>query len=221
MNLTKTLTEEGFLSSITPNIYRYMYHDVKQFRHSFKLPTEVGAVFQVKDTQLHFSLITEELHETFSSENRVDKLDGLIDTAYVILGYCVHKGYSSLETLRSKDTGFYCLLDCILSYTASIDADFMSVWEAVHTSNMSKRCGSLKELQGTLEFYTSIEVPCVYDTVDPSSLQEEFPDLHEDEVPTLYIVRVKEDCTDISNKPLKQGKVLKSVGYNPANLIDF
>jgi len=221
MTLTKNQTDGGFVTLLTPNFYNLMYQDVREFRKSFLLPCEEGGAITSQDFHLHLALVQEELFETFTFPKRIDKLDGIIDTAYVFMGYCVHKGYRTMKDLRENDAGTFMMLNVLMAYAEEINADFLAAWDVVHSSNMSKRCASEAQLQETIEYYTGLQVPCESYRLDPIFVAEAYPDLDEDEVPALYIVTCKEDCTDTFGKPIKRGKILKSVGYTAVDLSLF
>jgi hypothetical protein len=81
-----------------------------------------------------------------------------------------------------------------------IDIDFLPCWDEVHSSNMSKVCRNTLEYQETELFYAQQGVVLV------GSIKGDF-----------IIAKCAQDV-QLSDKKIRQGKVLKSVYYRPADL---
>ena len=103
--------------------------DVTEFRKAFDLDILVGKGMNVDDHILHHSLIIEELKELAEADNHVDRLDAIVDSVYVLTGQEVHD--SSL-------TGINYFIIILIDLATEMGYDFVSAWNEVHASNMSK-----------------------------------------------------------------------------------
>jgi hypothetical protein len=88
----------------------------------------------------------------------------------------------------------------MLNVAKNRDIDFIACWDEIHSSNMSKVCRSQQEFDETEAHY----------------LQQGIK-LMQVEKGAFIIAKCAEDVV-LENKSIKQGKVLKSVYYRPADL---
>lgn len=162
--------------------------NIIEFRTAFGLPC--GPQPLNFDEELHESLIVEELTELADSRNLIDTADALVDTVYVLLGRFVNHGYF-LNTEKP-------MCDLLIKVAERKGIDFDACWDEIHSSNMSKLCRTLEEVDLTRDHYS---VKGISTTVT--------------EVNRLYVVK----CDVDTNGDIKPGKVLKSINYRPANLL--
>ena len=92
------------------------------------------------------------------------------------------------------------VIDLLLHVAKNREIDFISCWDEVHSSNMSKVCRNEKELEETIEFYAKQGVEIVGSTKGD------------------FIIAKCANDVDMAGKIVRQGKVLKSVYYRPADL---
>jgi len=67
---------------LTAEIFEKFFANIVDFRTAFDLPIDVG--FTTESLNLHFDLYREEMRELFSAETRVDKIDAIVDSLYVL-----------------------------------------------------------------------------------------------------------------------------------------
>lgn len=92
------------------------------------------------------------------------------------------------------------LIDLLLHVAANREIDFVPCWDEVHSSNMSKVCRNENEYNETEAHYAKQGVKLVAVTKGE-----------------YIIAKCAEDVT-LEGKTIRQGKVLKSVYYRPADL---
>lgn len=189
---------------LTKGRFLDFYADIQQFRSLFDLPIET--INQV-DLKQHCKLLNEEMRELIAAETRVDKIDGMVDSFYVIMGHIVNAGLS-YEGLLVYNPVVINLMDTLLQAADDLNFSFQEAWDIVHASNLSKLCTD-ENLHETISFYKYNGIPTTYTDVgcDPNN-----------ESSRIYAVKVKQDCNDVEGKELPAGKVLKSVDYTPADL---
>ena len=124
------------------------------------------------------------------SRNLIDTADALVDTVYVLLGRFVNRGFF----LNAEQ--FMC--DMLIKVAKRKGINFDACWDEIHSSNMSKLCRTLEEVDLTRDHYSEKGIST---TVT--------------EVNGLYAVK----CDVDTNGDIKSGKVLKSINYRPANLL--
>ncbi|MCK8046113.1 MULTISPECIES: nucleoside triphosphate pyrophosphohydrolase family protein [Shewanella] len=184
------------LSALDQPLYDHLYRDIRQFRATFDLPIEDISSLDDKADTLHTSLAIEELTELAEADSRVEQADAIVDSVYVLMGRLVHLG----ATQVTDRIEISYVIDLLLHVAKNREIDFITCWDEVHSSNMSKVCRNEQELNETIEFYAKQGVEIV------GSTKGEF-----------IIAKCAKDV-DMAGKVVRQGKVLKSVYYRPADL---
>jgi hypothetical protein len=184
------------LSLLTQPIYDHLYTDIEQFRQTFDLPCDDLSSLDVQADALHTSLIIEELTELAQADCKIEQADAIVDSIYVLMGRLVHRGITGAGD--HLDISY--LIDLFLNVAKQLEINFLPCWDEVHSSNMSKVCRSAQEYQETQQFYADQGVELV------DSIQGDF-----------IIAKCAQDV-QLSDKKIRQGKVLKSVYYRPADL---
>ncbi|MEJ6120297.1 nucleoside triphosphate pyrophosphohydrolase family protein [Vibrio sp. 2-Bac 85] len=184
------------LTQLTAAIYDKLYTDITQFRETFDLPCAAPETLDEKADALHSSLIIEELTELAEAPCKVEQADAIVDSVYVLMGRVVHLGNKNVE----DNIAISYLVDLFLNVAKQRNIDFMACWNEVHSSNMSKVCRNQQEYLETEAFYAEQGVKLV------DSVKGEF-----------IIAKCAEDV-QLEGKLVRQGKVLKSVFYRPADL---
>ncbi|MCJ8305354.1 MULTISPECIES: nucleoside triphosphate pyrophosphohydrolase family protein [Shewanella] len=184
------------LTALTQPLYDHLYRDILQFRSTFDLPSEDESTLDDKADTLHTSLAIEELTELAEADSRMEQADAIVDSVYVLMGRLVHLG----ATQVSDRMEISYVIDLLLHVAKNREIDFITCWDEVHSSNMSKVCRNEKELEETIEFYAKQGVEIV------GSTKGDF-----------IIAKCAKDV-DMAGKIVRQGKVLKSVYYRPADL---
>jgi len=184
------------LSQLTQPIYDHLYRDIFEFRSTFDLPVNDETSLDHKADTLHTSLIIEEMTELAEADSRIEQADAIVDSVYVLMGRLVHLG----ATQVSDRLEISYLIDLLLNVAKNREIDFIKCWNEVHSSNMSKVCRNQQELAETIAHYAKQGVEIV------GSTKGEF-----------IIAKCAKDV-DMAGKVVRQGKVLKSVYYRPADL---
>ena len=184
------------LTALTQSLYDHLYRDILQFRSTFDLPSEDETTLDDKADTLHTSLAIEELTELAEADTRIEQADAIVDSVYVLMGRLVHLGASQVNDRIEISY----VIDLLLNVAKNREINFLTCWDEVHSSNMSKVCRNEKELAETIEFYAKQGVEIV------GSQKGEF-----------IIAKCAKDV-DMAGKVVRQGKVLKSVYYRPADL---
>ncbi len=184
------------LTALTQPLYDQLYRDILQFRSTFDLPSEDEATLDDKADTLHTSLAIEELTELAEADSRMEQADAIVDSVYVLMGRLVHLGATQINDRMEINY----VIDLLLHVAKNREIDFVTCWDEVHSSNMSKVCHNEKELQKTIEFYAKQGVEIF------SSKKGDF-----------IIVKCAKDIS-MAGKVIRQGKVLKSAYYRPADL---
>lgn len=184
------------LTALDQPLYDHLYRDIHQFRSTFDLPIEDEATLDEKADTLHTSLAIEELTELAEADSRVEQADAIVDSVYVLMGRLVHLGATGVNDRLEISY----VIDLLLHVAINRDIDFVSCWDEVHSSNMSKVCRNEQELEETIAHYAKQGVEIV------GSQKGDF-----------IIAKCAKDV-EMAGKVVRQGKVLKSVYYRPANL---
>lgn len=184
------------LFKLTQTIYDYLYADITQFRKTFDLPCEDVSSLDENADNLHSSLIIEELSELAEAGSKIEQADAIVDSVYVLMGRLVHLGHKKLE----DNIAISYLIDLFLNVAKCREIDFLSCWDEVHSSNMSKVCRNQKEYEATRLFYAKQGVELV------------------DSIKDGFVVAKCAKDVQLGGKLIRQGKVLKSVCYRPADL---
>ncbi|WOT05506.1 nucleoside triphosphate pyrophosphohydrolase family protein [Shewanella youngdeokensis] len=184
------------LSALDQALFDHLYRDIHEFRATFDLPiADTASLDDIADT-LHTSLAIEELTELAEADSRVEQADAIVDSVYVLMGRLVHLGATKI----SDRLEISYVIDLLLHVAKNREIDFVSCWDEVHSSNMSKVCRNQQELAETIAFYAEQGVEIV------GSSKGDF-----------IIAKCAKDV-DMNGKIVRQGKVLKSVYYRPADL---
>lgn len=184
------------LTQLTAAIYEKLYNDIEQFRETFDLPCDSPESLDEKADALHSSLIIEELTELAEAPCKVEQADAIVDSVYVLMGRVVHLGDKNV----SDNIAISYLIDLFLNVAKQRSIDFMLCWNEVHASNMSKVCRNQQEYSETEAFYAQQGVKLV------------------DSVKGGFIIAKCAEDVQLEGKLVRQGKVLKSVYYRPADL---
>ncbi|PKF61640.1 SAM-dependent methyltransferase [Psychromonas sp. psych-6C06] len=183
-------------SQLTQAIFDHLYHDIKQFRETFDLPCNDPSSLDEKADKLHTSLIIEELTELAEADCKIEQADAIVDSVYVLMGRLVHLGDNKV----SDNIAISYLIDLFLNVAKQRDINFLPCWNEVHSSNMSKVCRNQAEYQETYDFYAQQGVELI------------------DSVKGDFIIAKCAKDVQLEGKVVRQGKVLKSVYYRPAEL---
>ncbi len=184
------------LTTLTQPIYDHLYRDIYQFRATFDLPIEDPSTLDEQADTLHTSLAIEELTELAEADNRVEQADAIVDSVYVLMGRLVHLGAKQLEAHLEISY----IIELLLHVAQNRNIDFIRCWDEVHSSNMSKVCRNEQELQETIAHYAKQGVKII------GSQKGDF-----------IIAKCAKDV-EMAGKVVRQGKVLKSIYYRPADL---
>ncbi len=184
------------LTALTQPIYDHLYRDIHQFRSTFDLPIETPNTLDTQADILHTSLAIEELTELAEASNPIEQADAIVDSVYVLMGRLVHLGAKQVE----EQLEISYIIELLLHVAKNRHIDFIRCWDEVHSSNMSKVCRNELELQETITHYAKQGVEIV------GSKKGDF-----------IIAKCAKDV-EMAGKVVRQGKVLKSVYYRPADL---
>ncbi len=184
------------LSKLTQEIYDHLYRDINEFRSTFDLPVADPSSLDSKADTLHTSLAIEELTELAEADSKTEQADAIIDSVYVLMGRLVHLG----QTQVSDNLAISYLIDLLLNVAVNRGIDFLPCWDEVHSSNMSKVCRNEAEYKETEAFYAEQGIKLM-------AVQKG----------DYLIAKCAEDFVS-EGKTVRQGKVLKSVYYRPADL---
>ncbi|MGS0682187.1 nucleoside triphosphate pyrophosphohydrolase family protein [Shewanella sp. 125m-7] len=184
------------LSALDQPLYDHLYRDIREFRATFDLPIEDITTLDDKADTLHSSLAIEELTELAEADSRVEQADAIVDSIYVLMGRLVHLGATQVKDRLEISY----MIDLLLHVAKNREIDFVTCWDEVHSSNMSKVCRNEQELAETIAFYAKQGVEIV------GSAKGDF-----------IIAKCAKDV-EMAGKVVRQGKVLKSVYYRPADL---
>ncbi|GIU27602.1 nucleoside triphosphate pyrophosphohydrolase family protein [Shewanella schlegeliana] len=184
------------LSALDQPLYDHLYRDIREFRMTFDLPIEDSSTLDDKADTLHTSLAIEELTELAEADSRVEQADAIVDSVYVLMGRLVHLGATQVNDRLEISY----VIDLLLHVAKNREIDFVTCWDEVHSSNMSKVCRNEQELEETIAFYAQQGVEIV------GSTKGDF-----------IIAKCAKDV-EMAGKVVRQGKVLKSVYYRPADL---
>jgi len=185
------------LTQLTTELYIKLYTDITQFRETFDLQCNAPESMDEKADELHTSLIIEELTELAEAPDKVEQADAIVDSVYVLMGRLVHLGDKKVE----DNLAISYLIDLFLNVAKQRDIDFITCWNEVHSSNMSKVCRNQQEFDDTVAFYAKQGVQLT------------------DSVKGDFIIAKCAEDVQLENKVVRKGKVLKSVYYRPANLV--
>ncbi|ABE56335.1 conserved hypothetical protein [Shewanella denitrificans OS217] len=183
-------------TQLTQSLYEHLYRDISEFRQTFDLPLNDKASLDAKADILHTSLIIEELTELAQADSLIEQADAIVDSVYVLMGRLVHLGSTQVED--TVEISY--LVDLLLNVAKNLSINFIGCWDEVHSSNMSKVCRNEQEFAETQAFYAKQGVEIM------ASKQGDF-----------IIAKCAKDV-EMAGKTVRQGKVLKSVYYRPADL---
>lgn len=184
------------LSKLTQEIFDHLYRDITEFRSTFDLPVAAPSSLDDKADTLHTSLAIEELTELAEADNKTEQADAIVDSVYVLMGRLVHLGDAKV----SDNLAVSYLIDLLLNVAVNRGIDFVPCWDEVHSSNMSKVCRNEQEYAETEAFYAQQGIKLM-------AVQKG----------DYIIAKCAEDFV-AEGKTIRQGKVLKSVYYRPADL---
>jgi len=184
------------LSKLTQEIYDHLYRDINEFRSTFDLPVADPSSLDEQADTLHTSLAIEELTELAEADTKTEQADAIVDSVYVLMGRLVHLGHNKLN----DNIAISYLIDLLLNVAVNRGIDFLPCWDEVHSSNMSKVCRNENEYNDTEAFYAKQGIKLM-------AVQKG----------DYVIAKCAEDFVSEA-KTIRQGKVLKSVYYRPANL---
>lgn len=184
------------LSQLTSDIFQHLYRDIEEFRSTFDLPVADPTSLDSKADTLHTSLAIEELTELAEADCKTEQADAIVDSVYVLMGRLVHLGNDKIE----DNIAISYLIDLLLNVAKNRAIEFVACWDEVHSSNMSKVCRNETEYQETEAFYAQQGIKLM-------AVQKG----------DYIIAKCAEDFVS-EGKTIRQGKVLKSVYYRPADL---
>lgn len=185
------------LSKLTDEIFEHLYRDIREFRSTFDLPVASPESLDDKADTLHTSLAVEELTELAEADNKTEQADAIVDSVYVLMGRLVHLGHREIE----DNIAINYLIDLLLNVAVNRGIDFLPCWDEVHSSNMSKVCRDENEYAETEAHYAKQGIKLM-------AVQKG----------DYIIAKCAEDFVS-EGKTIRQGKVLKSVYYRPADLV--
>ncbi|WMC09569.1 nucleoside triphosphate pyrophosphohydrolase family protein [Oceanimonas pelagia] len=182
---------------IDDRLYATMYADVLEFRRAFDLSLELPTD---SDATLHDRLRLEEFEEAVLADTQVDRLDALVDSAYVTLGDCVQRGLLSLAELKQKAPELCFYLSLIVRTAERLGFDFAGAWAAVHKANMDK-------------LVDEAQVWAVQAHYQARGIMVEFTPT---DITGKYIAKAANDTDEV-----KKGKLLKPANFQAPNLMEF
>lgn len=185
------------LKLLTPSLLSKLSTDIFEFRTTFGLPVNVDNMDEFSDS-LHTSLIVEELHELSEADTEVDRIDAIVDAVYVLMGRFVEYG-GSTNKYHGWTPELY-FVDVLLQVAERHGFDFETCWNEVHRSNMSKVCHSVSEADTTYRHYADKGIMTTQLLIG-----------------NYWVIK----CENDASGQIKPGKVLKSVNYSPASLVDI
>ena len=183
-------------SQLDQTLFDHLYKDISEFRTTFDLPVNQPNTLDDQADTLHTSLAIEELTELAEADSKIEQADAIIDSVYVLVGRLVHLGHSKVE---DNQTISY-LIDLLLNVAKNREIEFLPCWDEVHSSNMSKVCRNEQEYAETEAHYAEQGIKLM------AVAKGEY-----------IIAKCAEDFISEA-KTIRQGKVLKSVYYRPADL---
>lgn len=194
---------------LTAAVYTAMYQDIVDFRNQNLLPVNTPDKFTIEDDQLHDKLFMEEDLETILADTQVNRADGIVDTAYVIMGRMVHLGLRNVADAFAQHPALMFHIEKNLTHCEAIfkTGAFKRCWDEIHKSNMTKACQNGQERDKTIAHYKKLKIKT-----------------EAIEVNGKFIIKVAEDATvEISGeeKHFPKGKVLKNFFYKPAELANL
>jgi len=201
---THTLNTTPQFKHLNAARYKKLYSDIFKFRTLFGLPIQESNLSH-EDQRLHMALFCEEQSELATATDRADHIDAIVDSVYVYMGLLVHIGVE-WEQIEGNMLMKVFPLEAMLACADEMSFDFTRAWDIVHSSNISKLC-NLDNVLETLTYYKEMGVPAFSEEVFGADLPE-----------PKFRVKVKKHCKDWYGKFYPEGKVLKSVGYEPADL---
>lgn len=184
------------LSVLTQDLFDHLYRDISEFRHTFDLPVNDAVSLNENADILHTSLIIEELTELTQAKCKTEQADAIVDSVYVLMGRLVHLGHNKID----DNITINYLIDLLLNVARNCSINFLPCWDEVHSSNMSKVCRSQQQYIETEAFYAKQGIALM-------------PIVKGD-----YIIAKCAADFISEEKTIRQGKVLKSIYYRPANL---
>ncbi len=184
------------LSQLNQDIFNHLYRDITEFRSTFDLPVAQPDSLDAKADTLHTSLAIEEMTELAEADSKTEQADAIVDSVYVLMGRLVHLGHADI----ADNLTISYLIDLLLNVAKNRNIDFLPCWDEVHSSNMSKVCRNEKEYQETEAYYAKEGITLM-------AVQKG----------DYIIAKCAEDFVS-EGKTIRQGKVLKSVYYRPADL---
>ncbi|HIF9219875.1 TPA: nucleoside triphosphate pyrophosphohydrolase family protein [Photobacterium damselae] len=185
------------LTVLDQPLYDHLYRDIREFRETFDLAIEAPESLNEQSDTLHTSLAVEEMTELAEADSLVEQADAIVDSVYVLMGRLVHLGDKQV----SDNLGISYLIDLLLQIAQRLNIDFVACWDEIHSSNMSKVCRNQQEFDDTQAHYTK-------QNIEVTSTQKG----------EYLIVKCAKDV-ELEDKIIRQGKVLKSLYYRPADLV--
>lgn len=191
-----------YLTKLTQELYSKLYQDITEFRTTFGLPVDAPLHLE-EDDKLHTSLIVEEMTELAQADSKIEQADAIVDSVYVLMGRVVHANICPDDYLDGNSIHAITVsnqIEILLQVADNLGIDFLSCWDNIHASNMSKACNNEAEFEDTRAHYAALGIKVV-----------------SEEVNGKLVVKCAEDFVS-DEKTVLKGKVLKSVYYTPANL---
>ncbi|EII2981669.1 nucleoside triphosphate pyrophosphohydrolase family protein [Vibrio parahaemolyticus] len=182
-------------TTLTPEFWLQMCHDIKDFRNTFQLP--VNQPISVDDCNVHNSLHIEELVELALATNKAEQADAILDAIYTLVGRTAQVGDYDMKTSSVAH-----VVDILLSTAATLKIPYKACWDAIHASNMTKAASSIEEALDTIEHYKNRGIAGEFFVSESGK----------------FLVKCSEDSTDETGSTIRKGKVLKSVQYTPVDL---
>lgn len=187
-------------------IFSLLTRSIVEFRNTFNLriTSSEFATPESCNKELHDALHLEEFKELMEATTDVERLDALIDMAYVITGRIVECGIVDLgiaEKTHPEHVSWLEYIQTLVNNLCQKPRAFEHAWHLVHDSNMSKTC-KRSEILDNKQYYEAQGI--VLEVVQRG--EDTF---------------VLKNLYDLPKKELKAGKVIKSIGYSPVDLTGF
>ncbi|EAP94663.1 MULTISPECIES: nucleoside triphosphate pyrophosphohydrolase family protein [Vibrio] len=183
-------------TTLTPEFWLQMCHDIKDFRNTFQLP--VNNPISVNDCKVHNSLHIEELVELALATNKAEQADAILDAVYTLVGRTAQVGKYDMESSSVAH-----MVDILLATALTLEIPYEACWRAIHASNMTKAASTEEEALTTVEHYKNRGIAGEVFVADSGK----------------YLIKCSEDSTDETGSMIRKGKVLKSVKYTPVDLV--
>ena len=187
---------------LNQDLYSRLYDDVAAFRILFGLPVEqFETELSEAHEALHQSLLEEEFLEVVKADTAHERMDGLVDTIYVLVGAEVQLGNADIQDITPWRRT---LIELCLTMVERLGYQLLPFWSEVQDCNMRKACQTHEEVDATINHYRALGVT--------TEVREQGG---------RWVVLCAETCVTTEGKPIKAGKALKNVYWSGPDFYDL